>query len=127
MLACLPAAISTVYKQHALEQHGRPVDAHQLSLGVTAFEVVFIALAAPAAYQLQVCEFFSLRAICVSSASCRGRLGNERVVYLYISKHVLCRKAPFFPLCPDSSDRPVMVPTAVCWELRLYHTCAPSL
>lgn len=54
MLACLPAAISTVYKQHALEQHGRPVDAHQLSLGVTAFEVVFIALAAPAAYQLQV-------------------------------------------------------------------------
>ncbi|CAM9681644.1 unnamed protein product [Scytosiphon promiscuus] len=53
VLACLPAAISTVYKQYALEQHGRPVDAHQLSLGVTAFEVVFIALAAPAAYQLQ--------------------------------------------------------------------------
>ncbi|CAM9253219.1 unnamed protein product [Ectocarpus sp. 13 AM-2016] len=54
VLACLPAAVSTVYKQYALEQHGRPVDAHQLSLGVTAFEVVFIALAAPAAYQLQV-------------------------------------------------------------------------
>ncbi|CAN0282821.1 unnamed protein product, partial [Ectocarpus sp. 8 AP-2014] len=53
VLACLPAAVSTVYKQYALEQHGRPVDAHQLSLGVTAFEVVFIALAAPAAYQLQ--------------------------------------------------------------------------
>lgn len=55
MLACVPAAVSTVYKQYALEQHGRPVDAHQLSLGVTAFEVVFIALAAPAAFSLQVC------------------------------------------------------------------------
>ena len=54
MLACVPAAVSTVYKQYALELHGRPVDAHQLSLGVTAFEVVFIALAAPAAYSLQV-------------------------------------------------------------------------
>eukprot|EP00904_Undaria_pinnatifida_P000046 jgi/Undpi1/10041/HiC_scaffold_28.g12495.m1 len=53
MLACVPAAVSTVYKQYALEQHGRPVDAHQLSLGVTAFEVVFIALAAPAAFSLQ--------------------------------------------------------------------------
>lgn len=54
VLACVPAAISTVYKQYALERYGRPIDAHQLSLGVTAFEVVFIALAAPAAYRLQV-------------------------------------------------------------------------
>ncbi|CAN0023755.1 unnamed protein product [Ascophyllum nodosum] len=53
VLACVPAAISTVYKQYALEQHGRQVDAHQLSLGVTAFELVFIAIATPVAYRLQ--------------------------------------------------------------------------
>ncbi|CAM9339678.1 unnamed protein product [Discosporangium mesarthrocarpum] len=53
MAACVPAAVSTVYKQHVLENYELPVDSHQLSLAVTSFEMILILLASPVAYQMQ--------------------------------------------------------------------------
>lgn len=43
-----------MYKQYAMEEHGGNIDALQMSLGVAVFQLVFITLATPVSYRIQV-------------------------------------------------------------------------
>ncbi|CAM9968914.1 unnamed protein product [Choristocarpus tenellus] len=56
LLACLPAALSTYFKQRVLENYGLPVDSHQLNLAVLLFEFLFLLLISPLSFQLQVID-----------------------------------------------------------------------
>ncbi|CAN0337413.1 unnamed protein product, partial [Phaeothamnion confervicola] len=52
-LACVPAAASGIYKEHALAAYGMPMDPDYLALWVGAIQLALALLTAPLAYKLQ--------------------------------------------------------------------------
>eukprot|EP00816_Leptocylindrus_hargravesii_P012275 CAMPEP_0196806044 /NCGR_PEP_ID=MMETSP1362-20130617/5908_1 /TAXON_ID=163516 /ORGANISM="Leptocylindrus danicus, Strain CCMP1856" /LENGTH=519 /DNA_ID=CAMNT_0042179329 /DNA_START=413 /DNA_END=1972 /DNA_ORIENTATION=- len=53
LLSCIPAAISTLYKEYAMAEYKRPVDPSYLNLVLAIFQVIFTGIISPLVYPLQ--------------------------------------------------------------------------
>ena len=53
VLSCLPASVSTLYKERALREHAQPMDPNYLNLCLAVYQLLLSLVALPLAYQLQ--------------------------------------------------------------------------
>ena len=53
VLSCLPASVSTLYKERALREHAQPMDPNYLNLCLAVYQLLLSLVALPLAYRLQ--------------------------------------------------------------------------